>query len=207
MYGDWRDSHFDIMSKFMSELNLTIKGAVLKGGTSLMLCYGLDRFSEDIDLDVTDRKIILQRFVGSFCEKYGITYRIAKNTDTVKRYMIHYGGNKPLKVEVSYRQMADKQDVCYINDILVYTISELFNQKLIAYNGRSKIRDLFDIMFIYRNYYKYLASMQVSQLKRVVSYKGLSDAEMLVREQPDDLINSDKLIVDYLDLWNSLGLL
>lgn len=207
MYGDWRDSHFDIMSKFMSELNLTIKGAVLKGGTSLMLCYGLDRFSEDIDLDVTDRKIILQRFVCSFCEKYGITYRIAKNTDTVKRYMIHYGGNKPLKVEVSYRQMADKQDVCYINDILVYTISELFNQKLIAYNGRSKIRDLFDIMFIYRNYYKYLASMQVSQLKRVVSYKGLSDAEMLVREQPDDLINSDKLIVDYLDLWNSLGLL
>jgi len=26
---------------------------VLKGGTALMLCYGLERFSEDIDLDST----------------------------------------------------------------------------------------------------------------------------------------------------------
>jgi len=29
---------------------------ILKGGTSLMECYGLDRMSEDIDLDSVDKE-------------------------------------------------------------------------------------------------------------------------------------------------------
>lgn len=207
MYGDWRDLHFNVMSDFLLELNSYVNGAVLKGGTSLMLCYGLDRFSEDIDLDVTDRRICLHEFVNLFCVRHGISYRIAKDTDTVKRYMLHYGGNKPLKVEVSYRQLASGQELDCINGVLVYTISKLFSQKLLAYTGRSKIRDLFDVMFIYNKYYEYLAGMQISQLKDVVSYKGLSNAEVLIREQPDELINSDKLVNDYLNMWNSLGLL
>ncbi len=40
---------------FMKEILLTINSknypTYLKGGTALLLCYGLDRFSEDIDLD------------------------------------------------------------------------------------------------------------------------------------------------------------
>ena len=46
-----RKLHFEIIKDFLLYLNRVSKDYILKGGTSLMTCYGLDRFSEDIDLD------------------------------------------------------------------------------------------------------------------------------------------------------------
>lgn len=54
---------------------------VLKGGTALMECYGLDRFSEDIDLDSLRSNVPSSRFFGmidSICSNEGYTWRKAK---------------------------------------------------------------------------------------------------------------------------------
>jgi predicted nucleotidyltransferase component of viral defense system len=57
-------------------------GFVLKGGTALMTCYGLDRFSEDIDFDATDSNLFY--YIGEYCKENDLSYRIAKDTETVR---------------------------------------------------------------------------------------------------------------------------
>ena len=48
---DWQTNHGNFIEAFLLFLNKQTDQFVLKGGTALSLCYGLDRFSEDIDLD------------------------------------------------------------------------------------------------------------------------------------------------------------
>lgn len=96
-----------------------------------MMCYGLDRFSEDVDLDSRDKRSIF-KIVSSFCDKYGYTFNINKNTDVVKWFMIHYADDKkPLKVEVSYRKYGlSNENVTCINNIQVYNIDALATLKI-----------------------------------------------------------------------------
>ena len=49
--GTWREKHLHVIIAFLQALNVRTASYILKGGTALMLCYGLTRFSEDIDLD------------------------------------------------------------------------------------------------------------------------------------------------------------
>ena len=100
---DWRPEHSKTIYAFLDYLNQNSNDFILKGGTALLTCYKLDRFSEDIDLDGKNKGI--EEIVKGFCDMYGFAYRIAKDTDTVKRYMVNYGNTgKPLKVEVSFRR-------------------------------------------------------------------------------------------------------
>lgn len=208
MYDNWRDAHGNIIRKFLLELNNASKNYILKGGTSLMMCYGLDRFSEDIDLDAFNAKAGIENFVNNFCNKYGYTYRIAKNTETVKRYMIHYGGDKPLKVEISYRRKGiSDNEVTIINNILVYNICNILIFKLNAYNGRDKIRDLYDVTFICRNYWEIIPDVLKIQVQDALSFKGLEYFDMIIRTQSDELIDNNKLVADFIELYNALGLL
>lgn len=103
---DWQKEHYTVISDFLRHLNITTSDFVLKGGTSLMMCYNLDRFSEDVDLDAQRSNKNIERIVDEFCKKYNYSYNVNKDTDTVKRFMIHYTDkyNKPLKVEISYRK-------------------------------------------------------------------------------------------------------
>ena len=44
-----KENHFSVICDFLDYLNNKTSDFILKGGTSLMVCYKLDRFSEDID--------------------------------------------------------------------------------------------------------------------------------------------------------------
>lgn len=213
MFGDWRDTHYSIIVTFISNLNKQFDNFVLKGGTALMLCYGLDRFSEDIDLDEValkkyGRKTDIKDFIDRFCTFYKVNYRIAKDTDTVKRFFIHYGGKKPLKVEISYRSrnIISQDQYGVINGVLVYTISQMAVLKLGAFNNRDKIRDLYDLVFICKNYIGYLPSSIVDSLRNAFSYKDLGYFDYLMKTQDDEFIDCNKLASDFLDVYYYLGL-
>lgn len=74
---DWRKKHGSVISAFMKYLNKKTGNFVLKGGTALQLCYRLDRFSEDIDLDGREKG--LAALVDGFCVENGYSYRLARN--------------------------------------------------------------------------------------------------------------------------------
>ena len=150
----WKIKHKKIIDDFLRFLNRDNDRYILKGGTSLMECYNMDRFSEDIGLNgILDQKEtsgddIIEK-IAAYTEMNGFGYRVAKNTDTVKRCFIHYGGEKPLKVETSFRdQSVSRENITRINGILVYKIDPLMMQKCLAYQQRDKIRDLYDVSFI-----------------------------------------------------------
>ena len=173
-----------------------------------MLCYGLDRFSVDIDLDGQGSSI--KGIIDRFCANNGYSYRVAKDTDTVNRYMINYGDDmhKPLKVEVSFRRKSiEANEYDNINGILVYKIDSLTIMKSNAYTSRDKIRDLFDLTFICNNYFDNLSPQTLTLLRSAIEYKGLEQLDYVLREQDDELIDKDKLVESFLIMFEKLGLL
>lgn len=209
--SDWRILHGEVIKDFLYHLNRCSNRYVLKGGTSLMFCYGLSRFSEDIDLDGFDKGNffkIVDSFISNYSFKYeGVSYRKAKDTDTVKRVMIHYGGIKPLKVEVSFRRKSiSPNEFGVINGVVVYNIESILSMKLNAFNHRDKIRDLYDITFIYLNYRGVLSLGILFMLRDAVAYKGIEQFDYLIRNQSDELINNNKLAEDFLTMYYDLGL-
>ena len=205
---DWRKQHGTVIADFLRELNKQSSSYVLKGGTSLMMCYGLDRFSEDVDLDSRDKRSIF-KIVSSFCDKYGYTFNINKNTDVVKRFMIHYADDKkPLKVEVSYREYGlSNENVTCINNIQVYNIDALATLKINAYTGRSKIRDLYDIVFICKNHWDEISDNTKGLIIQGFTFKGFDYFDYISKQQSDELIDINKLGDDFLEVLDNLGLL
>ena len=65
MFNDWRDTHGKVILDFLKCLNKETDQFTLKGGTALLTCYGLDRFSEGIDLD--GRKRDIRETARRFC--------------------------------------------------------------------------------------------------------------------------------------------
>lgn len=206
-----QNKHLVVINNFLDFLytNQPHEPFILKGGTSLLRCYNLDRFSEDIDLDCKRASTAFFKLVELFCKKYNYEYRVAKDTDTTKRCFIHYPGEyHPLKIEASYRASEiDEKSYTNINKTIVYKIGELFMQKLNAYNSRDKLRDLYDVVFIYNNYKKDLDSSLLQMAKYSFSYKGLEQVEYLLASEQDPLIEPNTLINNFLHMYNDLGLL
>ena len=208
MDSNWRKEHGETIRDFLIYLNKHSNEYILKGDTSLMMCYNLDRFSEDIDLDCTHSKQI-KSIVDSYCEEKGYSYRVAKDTDTVKRFMINYGRDeKPLKIEVSYRKkFIDKSEYSIKNGINVYNIENICMMKVNAYSSRDKIRDLYDLTFICNNYWEKLPPVVKHMVRNCVEFKGLEQFDYLINQQNDELIDNNKLAGDFLKMYDNLGLM
>ena len=202
----WRLEHYRILCRFMNYINSVSRSYVLKGGTSLMLCYNLSRFSEDIDLDGFSSNI--GGIVSNFCALNKFQCRVAKDTHTVKRFMINYGGTKPLKVEVSYRIKSINfiRDTGLVKNILVYNIQNILSMKLLAYSGRDKIRDLYDIVFISLQYWNVLGESLQFMVRDALAFKGVEQYDFVIKDQIDDLIDNEELASSFLLLWGNLGL-
>lgn len=150
-----------IMEQLLQKLS---DNFVLKGGTSLLIGYGLDRFSEDIDLDVIDsNRSIKQELTHLKIDGKQLDFSIKKDTNTTFRVMIDYGGKKHsdlygetpynLKLEVSKRSRGiTNNDYQIINGIKLYNIDKIISQKINAFGSRSKARDIYDIHFLLKNY-------------------------------------------------------
>ena len=208
--NDWYKQHENVINDFISYLNARSIDFILKGETAQKLCYNLDRFSEDIDLDgIVERSTSLISIVDEFCKSFKYSYRSGKHTDTVERYFINYGNEgKPLKIEVSYRRRDIHEDeIDVINGVLVYRIEPLCVMKAMAYFGRDRIRDLYDLSFICKNHFDELSQQAIAMLRNAVDYKGIEQLDYILKTQHDELIDKEKLTEDFLNMFNILGLL
>jgi len=202
------DLHKKVMYDLLQFINKESKDFILKGGTALMFCYNLNRFSEDLDFDTGSRKMLtlLEKFSNVYNYKLGI----AKNTTTGQRLKLHYDEKNPdvfLKIDVSFRTgHVDDSLVTTINNIRVYKIGPLASLKAAAYIGRDKIRDLYDVCFITNNYFNMLDSNAKMSLANALALKGISQVDYLIATQKDDLVDSGKLVSDYLDACSKLNI-
>lgn len=182
---------------------------VLKGGTALIIYYGIDRFSEDIDLDVINGNMDITKLLKN--PGYS-TWNISvkKNTDTVFRVMIDYGakshlGSYPLKIEVSSRNKKDIQlglrEFENINGVNVYTLNELIEQKISALGKRDKIRDFFDIAMLLEKYPEKFSREQLKSIKTNIDYSNLEDFNFLLKMEVDThklkQIDTEKFVLEF----------
>lgn len=203
----WQDEHESVMKEFLKALNRKTDSLVLKGGTAIIACYGSPRFSNDMDFDSTHRKII--DFAKKFAESKGYGIRVAKNTEKVQRVFLDYGSKEhPLKIEVSFRRNEfDKDSITRVNGISVYTVDELTQMKALAYQGRDKIRDIYDLCYLCNNFSEHISKQTFSVVRNVLAYKGLDNFDYIVQTQKDSLIDSNELADNFLKLYDKVGLL
>lgn len=145
---------------------------VLKGGTALLLCYGLDRFSEDLDFDAPKKFTIAPR-VERILSRHAATYEVktVKETPTVQRLKSHYAGitgDRLLKIETSFRNPPADEHVKVIDGIRTYPIGELLEQKLNALENRTTARDIYDISFLTRSYPEAFTQESIDKLKAIM---------------------------------------
>jgi predicted nucleotidyltransferase component of viral defense system len=180
---------------------------VLKGGSALKYLYNSPRFTNAIDLDAISGRSI--DIIKNFCLKEKFSYFIKKDTETAERYTIQFDDNyHPLKIDISYRvKNLEQSQINVIDNIKVYTIDNLFRQKIVAYLGREQLRDLYDICFIYNSYKEYISDTNVDLAKSFLTLKGLEYADALIEIQKQRYpeINIDFLIDQFLTMYDDLG--
>lgn len=175
---------------------------VLKGGTALLLAYGLDRFSEDLDFDVPHKLNLESRIRRSV--PFGITVDgidPLKDTSTVTRYRVRYQsehGKRSLKLEVSYRTPPQQSEVRSVRRFRVASLPRVIDQKLkAAHDGddpRSKVRDLYDLGFVARRWPAVFTDELALRLRVFAA-----DPDVLVSRYQADY-DEDDLIPDLVEL-------
>jgi predicted nucleotidyltransferase component of viral defense system len=128
-----------------------------KGGTALMLFYGLSRFSVDLDFNLLKPEMendVYQK-VRTILLKYG------KIDDEAQQFfgpilVLDYGrGERKLKIDISNRQDDSHYEVKNFMGInmFVMTIADMFAHKLCALLNRKELtnRDIFDCWFLLEN--------------------------------------------------------
>lgn len=158
-----RQRHLTLMRRIAQAVTVnTGDNFVLKGGTALLLGYGLPRFSSDLDFDGRRTTTDLTRSIESGAQAAAVapqTLTARKDTPTTKRYMLHYTGSATtaplrLKIEASFRRANDisEDEVTVINGIRMYTIERLAPLKVDAFLDRTLGRDVFDTAFLLARY-------------------------------------------------------
>ena len=171
---------------------LSDKPVVLKGGTALMLAYGLDRYSEDIDYD-SNTRIDLVNELDSIMQGTRMIYEIIskKHTETTSRAFINYEigkiRNGKLKVEIKNNRPLRFEYVNMKPGFWVYSIDKICEHKLNATVVRIKSRDFYDLGFIARQFKSELSDANLARLQLLARNKKL---HKLYREQwsEDDFV-------------------
>ena len=181
---EWQKDRIDIIKKILPKLG---ENYVLKGGTALLLYYGLDRFSEDVDLDsVSGNMNILNKLKTIGQNKWNMS--IKKDTGTVFRVMVDYGatnnyGDYPLKIEISSRNKKFLQSKIYdyknIAGVNVYSLDEILKMKIRTFNDRDKIRDFYDLSYFLKKQPEKFTKDMLIDFKERMDYKNLDTLSYL----------------------------
>lgn len=184
-----QQQHVELMRSIAQSITAnTGDSFVLKGGTALLLAYGLPRYSEDLDFDGKRLSVDLKPSIHAGAASVGAEIEqltTKKNTDTTRRHMLHQqnGTAGPLKIEVSYRQAdhLDEADITTIDGIRVYTPEKLAEQKIAALADRTAARDIFDVAFLLERYPTAIRDEDLDRIEEVIDRLGLDDLERIMQ--------------------------
>ena len=177
--------HQDVMREVAMQIQHQDESYILKGGTALVLTRGSPRYSVDLDFD-SGRKLNIEDRILKGLEQAGVemlSLNKAKDTNTAQKFKIHYrdpktNGNTDefLRVETSFRITPDPALIETVNGIRTYNTDTLFGQKLDAMTGRTRPRDLVDLVFLVRTHGKQISNAQLNRAEVLTSdFIGLAE--------------------------------
>jgi len=142
------------------------KGIIFKGGTALKKCYGLDRFSEDLDFTCLE-KIDIQKIEDGL-KRFNLNYELEKKEYksglkiTLRINGPLYSGIRnslcKLILDFSFREKVILQPIVksigrFLEevpsfDVFVMQEKEILAEKIRAIITRNKARDVYDLWFL-----------------------------------------------------------
>lgn len=153
-----------VLSRIFSR---TGSGFVFKGGTSLQKCFGLNRFSEDLDFTATEefRRDVVEKALEEVGRYYPTTWDRKDNHASVTFRLkvqgpLYHGplSLQTIRIEISLREQVllkpvNRTITPLYTDLRPYTVlfmnpSEILAEKLRALMTRTKARDLYDVHYL-----------------------------------------------------------
>ena len=200
----WHAAHKEVESAFLAFLG-TDSPFVLKGGASLMFCYGLDRFSENLDFDSLDQEAELANYVQAFAHANG--YECSSgNVGALRVCTIRYGGPKPLEIRSSFgRWRAPASGITIVNGIKTYSLEAIAQMKLCAYMARGKVCDLYDVCWLASTHWNEFSAPVRESFTFSLAEKGIEQFEIALHEQPDEFFDEERLLQLYLRACEGAG--
>ena len=146
------------------------KDLIFKGGTALSRCYGLNRFSEDLDFTISTEQDFIS-IVGKGLDDFEIknTIRRLRMDEQGSKYKIKIegplfsGSEKTLcNITLDFSKREDillppaivtigyHMDIIPTFDVCAMSESEILAEKIRAIMTRESARDLYDIVFLVR---------------------------------------------------------
>ena len=149
-------------------------GFVLKGGGALVLAYGSNRHTTDLDFDShrpTDMTRRIRRAArAAEVEIDPKTWWWPKESGVTRdsrRYRVYFfgfqGKSQRLQIDTRYRPKPRSADVVIVKGVRTYKPEALYDQKLAAYRGRRAARDLFDLAFLSKQHGDALTDNQIGK--------------------------------------------
>lgn len=202
--------HKAFMLKILTSIfQSSIKDSLaFKGGTLAFLCYGLPRFSTDIDLDLLDHTRekevvgVLQDILEDIGEIKNMTLGKA-----LHRWIFRYDESAMnIKVEVNKRSLdGNRYERKKIENTDVYCMSQssMVANKIVALYDRAYSRDLFDVhYFLAQNF---ICDDELIELRTDLNKYQLFQA--LIEEIPDYFYSNTvlaglgELLTDQQKMW------
>jgi len=163
---------------------------VFEGGSMLRLCYGLNRYSVDLDFSLI-KEINLDEFFKKCKDYLEKNYKIKDAAN--KFYTIlfelsspHYPRSLKIEIRKERKKVKIEEAIAYSRysniQVLVKTISlsSMMNLKIRSFIDRGEIRDCFDIEFLLKRGIRLDAPPEV--LKRVLTrIEGLTKRDYTVK--------------------------
>lgn len=165
---------------------------VFCGGTMLRLCYGMDRFSIDLDFHLQykadPKKLFIE--IKDFLQTY---YRIKDVADKFHTMLYEIGSpeyRRGLKIEIRktiqhhYEKSIAYSPYCDIQ-VLLNTVSleDMMKTKIETFLDRCEVRDAFDIEFLLKKGVKiYTETGNISKLKKTLD--SLTEQDFKVKLFP-----------------------
>lgn len=151
---------------------------IFSGGTMLRLCFGLDRFSVDLDFWVTekvDSKKLYNEIETCLSESYSIKDKANKfNTILFEIKTKDYPRSLKLEIRKEPKRIKTGSAIAYSKYsssqvfLKVVSLEEMASAKVEAFLERKEIRDVFDLEFLVKKGVV-LDRIPLAQLKQVIA--------------------------------------
>ena len=193
----------EVIRELLTFVSASSDSFVVKGGAALEICYGSDRPTEDVNIDLVTTASNFDMLLSSYCKNKGYTFT-SENFPLTQRYNMSYEDGS-IMIEISNRRAHsfDRDFFIKLNGIWTYKISMLLSYAVLAYISKQRDHDLYDIMFICNNYWDSIDNRAKAIASEALSYNGHKPLSNLVKSDYYD-IDMDRLERDYNNLYSKL---
>lgn len=187
---------------------ISSKNMVLKGGTSLLLGYGLNRWSKDLDFDTTGNKRYKNDFLKAF-KNQGLKYGDIHETEIDTRIIntILYDKTKSIKLEVEYnsKYFQEGNNIVNRNGVFMYDIKTLSQMKYEMLMDHKRAHDIFDTAFLIHHFPKNYKEWMLYNIKNRIDKLGIDNIKKSFKmDEVVKRFNTGKIIDDLSNDINKL---